>query len=110
MQSSKHSDGGMIAMMESFKPLPALLLNVNLCEIYWKFKQSFDIFMLATVYNSKTSALKVTINTSDLLEAESQDFDKVTEAFEDYCNPVKNTVVERYKFNCHLQEEAEPFG
>ncbi|XP_063242528.1 uncharacterized protein K02A2.6-like [Bacillus rossius redtenbacheri] len=108
--------------MESFKPPPALLLDGNLCEHFRQFKQSFDIFMLATGYESKPSAVKAAMwlnligdeavelfNTFDLPAEDRRDFEKVLRAFEHYCNPVKNIVVERYKFNCRSQEEGEPF-
>ncbi|KAJ8896660.1 hypothetical protein PR048_002004 [Dryococelus australis] len=91
--------------MESFKPPSAMLLDGNQCENYQKFKQSFDIIVLAMGYDSELSAVKMAIwlniigekavelySTFDLSEAERQDFDKVKEAIEDYCNPLKKTL------------------
>ncbi|KAJ8881525.1 hypothetical protein PR048_018007 [Dryococelus australis] len=78
--------------------------------------------MLATGFVSKPSHVKVAMlfnvigdeavelyNTFELIAKDRQDYEKVLKAFADYCNPVKNIVVKRFKFHSRLQEEGESF-
>ncbi|KAJ8880891.1 hypothetical protein PR048_017364 [Dryococelus australis] len=108
--------------MESFKSSSPLILDGNVCENFRKFKQNFAIFMLATGFVSKPSLVKVAMllnvigdeavvlyYTFELMAEDRQDYEKVLKAFEDYCDPVKNIVVERFKFHSRLQEECESF-
>ncbi|KAJ8886928.1 hypothetical protein PR048_013142 [Dryococelus australis] len=81
--------------MESFKPLSPLILDGNLCENFRKVKQNFEIFMLAKVLYQNS------------LKRRQTGLQKVLQAFADYCDPVKNIVVERFKFHSRLQEEGE---
>ena len=41
-------------------------------------------------------------------ENDAKDIDKVLKKFEEYCNPRKSTVYERYKFRCRSQVGEEP--
>ncbi|KAJ8893058.1 hypothetical protein PR048_005639 [Dryococelus australis] len=78
--------------------------------------------MLATGFVSKQSQVKVAMllnvigdeaaklyNTFVLTDKDRQDNEKVLKAFADYCDPVKNIVVKRFKFHSRLPEESESY-
>lgn len=106
--------------MESFKLPMNLVLEGNLSKNWKKFKQSFEIFMVATGYDLKDSKAKTAIFLNligdDAVELfntltidNKNDFDKVVKAFDDHCNADTNEVYERFVFYSRNQKEGEPF-
>ena len=110
-----------------FLPPSPLVFQGNLPENFRRFKQKFNLYLLASggstkpietqnaillyvigdegleVYNTLTITPRnddagnaIPINTVDILNA-----------FEQYCNPRKNVVYERYKFFNIKQEEGQ---
>lgn len=87
-----------------------------------KFRQNFEIFMVASGKDKESEEIKVAIflniigeeavelfNTFQLLPADKKELVKVLGAFEGYCNPKKNIVYERYMFNKRVQNPGEKF-
>ncbi|KAJ8877378.1 hypothetical protein PR048_021832 [Dryococelus australis] len=99
--------------MELFKPPSPLILDGNLGENLRKFKQHSKVFMLAMGFVSKQFQVKVAMLLNVIgdgaveLQARLQ---KSVEGFlADYCDPVKNIAVERFKFYSRLLDECESF-
>lgn len=111
-----------IRKMEIFKAPAELSLIGNLKENWRKFKQHYNIFMTATNRYKEPKETQVAIllsllgeaaietyNTFDMADEDKKEVAKVMKAFEDYCNPRKNIVYERYVFYSRNQGENEPF-
>ncbi|GBM50140.1 hypothetical protein AVEN_63900-1 [Araneus ventricosus] len=89
----------------------------------WRqFKQLFEIYLIASGNEAKSSEVKVAIllnaageeavevfNTFNLSAEDRKGFDKVENHFEKFTTPKRNVVVERFIFNQHCQEEGETF-
>lgn len=108
--------------MEGSRIPKPLLIEGNLSENFRRFKQSFEIYACANELSSKKPEVQAAIllnligedaldlyNTFNLSEADSKDFEKILSAFENYMDPRKNVVVQRYRFNSRIQEPSEPF-
>ena len=107
--------------MEAFKPPGALNLNGNLRENWRRWVQRFELFLTASGKVKETEKVQCAILLhligDEALEiyntftfSESEDRDKLSvlkKKFEDYVNPRKNTVFERYKFWECKQQEGE---
>jgi len=112
--------------MEQFKPPTALNLDGNSKENWKRWKQKFELYMKAVGADSKDDDVKVAIllhcigddaldvyNTMkfnsdpDMDATERLKLKSVLEKFEEYCNPRKNTLFERYLFNGRCQKEGE---
>lgn len=109
-----------VKTMESFKLPMNLVLEGNLSKNWKKFKQSFEIFMIASGYETKESKAKTAIllnligdeavelfNT--LTVDDRNDYVKVLKAFSDHCDSETNEVYERFVFYSRNQKEGEPF-
>ena len=107
--------------MEAFKPPGALNLNGNLLENCRRWVQRFELFLTTSEKVKETEnvqcAILLHLIGDEALEiyntftfSEDEDRDKLTvlkKKFEDYVNPRKNTVFERYKFWECKQQEGE---
>lgn len=108
--------------MESFKAPKNLSFNDNVAENWRKFRQNFEIYMLATGNDKKSPEIKVAIllnivgeeavevfNTFNLTEEQKKNYDIVVKKFEEFCIPKKNIVYERYLFYTRSQKDGESF-
>ena len=108
-------------MAEGFaKPSP-LILEGNVAENWRRFKQKFEIYLVASGHNKKTKKDKTCIllnlaaeqaieiyNTFAYVEDESEeDIDVVIRKFEEYCNPKRNVRYEQHVFNTQSQGSVE---
>ena len=107
--------------MEAFKPPGVLNLNGNLRENWRRWVQRFELFLTASGKVKETEKVQCAILLhligDEALEiyntftfSESEDRDKLSvlkKKFEEYVNPRKNTVFERYKFWECKQQEGE---
>ena len=91
----------------------------NAAELWKEWRQRWDCYAAATELLKKTSEVQVAIlltvigpeahkvyNTFHFGEAEKTLKD-VLDAFENYCQPLRNTAFERYQFNLHGQRPGE---
>ncbi|GBL80174.1 hypothetical protein AVEN_29154-1 [Araneus ventricosus] len=108
--------------MEGCHPPRGLSFNGNMADNWRRFKQLFEIYLIASGNETKSSEVKVAIllnaageeavevfNTFNLSAEDRKDFDKVIHQFEKFTTPKKNVVVERFIFNQRCQEEGETF-
>ena len=108
-------------MAESIRQPDELVLAGNIAENWRKFKQEFELYLVATGLDTKTSRQKIALllhvarkqaievyNTFSFTEEEDGDFDSVIEKFNSYCNPKKNETYERYVFHSRKQLQGEP--
>lgn len=106
--------------MDSFHKPSALSLDGNTSENWWRFKQQFDIYLTASGKGNKADKVKIAIslnfagedaievfNTFQFAEGDKHKLDKVLEQFEQYCDPRKNVVFERYQFWQITQKDSE---
>lgn len=103
--------------------IPAPLSFVgNVAENFKRFKQNFEVYLIASGKDVKESKVKVAIllnimgeegvevyNTLKLDDEEKQDYEKVIKKLEEFVIPRKNVVYERFMFYNRKQEEGEPF-
>ena len=91
-------------------------LNGNISENWRKFKQEFELYMLAAGYDDKPPKQKIALllhvarkqaievyNTFSFTQEEEQNYASVVAKFDAYCNPKKNETYERYIFNSRKQ-------
>ena len=108
-------------MAESIRQPDELVLAGNIAENWRKFKQEFELYLVATGLDTKTSKQKIALllhvarkqaievfNTFSFTDEEEGDFDSVIEKFNAYCNPKKNETYERYVFHSRKQLQGEP--
>ncbi|XP_068690629.1 uncharacterized protein [Montipora capricornis] len=107
--------------MEVFKPPGALVLEGNLSENWRRWVQRFDLYLTASgkIEENEKVQCAILLRTigEDGLEiyntfrfATGEDPNKIAhlkKKFEDYFNPRKNTVFERYKFWECKQQDGE---
>lgn len=108
--------------MEAFRPPKPLSVDSNIHNNWKQFKQSYNIFITATGRENKTKEVKAAIllnligeeglelfNTFDLQENQEKDVDAIIKAFDDYINPRRNIIYERFLFYNRNQKEGEDF-
>ncbi|XP_077550596.1 uncharacterized protein LOC144163726 [Haemaphysalis longicornis] len=111
--------------MELLKAPPPLQLTGNLSEQWKRFKQKFELFLVATTTKEQPrseaakAALLLSVAGDDALDVfntftfEAQeckeDYATVVSKFESYCSEVSNEVHERYVFRSRRQADGEPF-
>ena len=97
-----------------------LSLDGNLSENWRRFKQHFDIYLLASGKKNAAEDVKVALllnlageeaqevfNTFTFAEeSEAKKIDVVCQKFSAYCNPRKNVIYERYAFWQCSQEDS----
>jgi Arc/MetJ-type ribon-helix-helix transcriptional regulator len=106
--------------MDSFHKPSALCFNGNTSENWRRFKQQFQIYLVASGSEDKDDPIKIAIllnfagedaievfNTFEFSAGDDKKLDKVIEQFERYCNPRKNVVFERYQFWKITQRDSE---
>lgn len=95
----------------NFKPPKSLVFDNNIRNNFTKFKQSFEIYMIAAGLSNKPDATKIAIflnvageeaidvfNTLTFQNEEDRTkYESVVEAFTEYCEPHKNETYDRYK-------------
>ncbi|XP_037031287.1 uncharacterized protein LOC119070876 isoform X2 [Bradysia coprophila] len=108
--------------MELYR-LPGLLQPEGDLESNWKkFRQEFDIYMMASEKNQKSSEIQAALllnmigeygrqlfNYFEMNDTDKKDVDKILAKFEEICVPKKNVVMERLKFNRRCQQNGETF-
>ena len=103
--------------MDSLLKPSALSFDGNTSENWRRFKQQFQIYLVASGSQDKDDTIKIAIllnfagedaievfNTLEFSEGDDKKLDKVIEQFETYCNPRKNVVFERYQF-CKIERK-----
>lgn len=108
--------------MEMLSPPKSLNLNGDLAVNWKKWKQSLELYMIASGANDREERVKVALllhiigeealdlyNTFDLTEQEKNSYAAILQKFENYCVPRANTSVEAYKFNNRVQGPDESF-
>ena len=107
--------------MELFKPLEALLLQGNLRENWRQWVQRFDLCLMASgkikekedvqcailLHVVGEEALEIYNTFQFINEKDPHKLDVLKSKFEEYVNPRKNTVFERYKFWEYKQQDGE---
>nr|XP_022907482.1 uncharacterized protein K02A2.6-like [Onthophagus taurus] len=99
-----------------------LSLDGNVSENFKRFKQAFEIYLVAAEKDNKKDEIKIALllnsigeeavqiyNNFKLSDEEKKRYNKVMEEFEKYFNPKANVVYERFKFYKKKQLEGEPF-
>lgn len=94
----------------------------NLSKNFKRFKQNFEIYLMASEKHTKPDETKIALllscmgeeavevfNTLKLSDEERKNYKRVMQEFEKYMNPKKNEVYERFKFFSRKQEEGENF-
>ncbi|UYV77008.1 hypothetical protein LAZ67_14002803 [Cordylochernes scorpioides] len=106
-------------MVAAEKP-SELALHGNVAENWRRFKQRLMLYLEAIEKATKPDKLKVAIllnfigeealevfNTFHLKEDEAENFDFVINKFDDFCEPKKNVIFERFKFFSATQKDGE---
>lgn len=107
--------------MATLQPPPQLSLEGNLSENWKRFKQLFEIYLVASSTVEKTDRVQAMTflrivgpdaveiyNTFDWQEEEEKEnLRNIMEKFEGYCNPKKNVTYERHVFNTRNQGQSE---
>ena len=107
--------------MEQFQLPEPLSLQGNLAENWWRWKQRFEVYMVASGENSKgdevkaatflqragPEALEVFNTLSFDNTCDEKKLDKRVEKFKAYCIPRKNVTWERHVFNIRNQQPGE---
>lgn len=108
--------------MDKLQPPDSLPLAGNLSDNWRRWKQRFELYMIASGNQSKPdetkSAILLHIVGQEALEiyntfawesaGDNKKVDKIMEKFEAYCNPRKNITWERHVFNTRCQQSGEP--
>ena len=107
-------------MADIRQPDELVLLTGNIAENWRKFRQEFELYMIASGHDGKPEKQKVALllhvarkqaidvfNTFALTEEQKADYDVVVQRFEIYCSPKTNETYERYMFNSRKQFQGE---
>ena len=109
--------------MNQLPPPDPLDLTGNLAENFRRFKQSFEIYLVASGLSDKDDKVKANVllhvigqecrdiyNGFDWQGNENKEKDEdILKKFEEYCNPRKNVTFERHVFNMRNQKPGESF-
>lgn len=111
-----------IEMTDHVKPVDALDLNGNVSENWRRFKRNYTIFATAARVDGQEDAIKIStflnaigpeavelFDSFTLTNEQRGVYNTVVEAFERFCNPRRNVIFERYKFNQRNQHDGETF-
>lgn len=103
-----------------FKPPKQLVFDHNLHKNYEKFKERFNLYLLAAGLQDKADERKIAMflhiageeaievfQTMKMTDEEKKKYVKVIEAFDAYCKPRNNEIYDRYKFFTRSQQEGE---
>lgn len=99
-----------------------LVITGNMKENWKRFKQNFEIFMIATGGDLKESKVKAAIllnligeeandlyNTLNVKTDETKMYEQIIKAFDQHCATEDNVVYERFVFMHRKQQDGEPF-
>nr|XP_022921165.1 uncharacterized protein LOC111429474 [Onthophagus taurus] len=108
--------------MEQLRLPAPLSFEGDIVENFRKFKQSFEIYLIASGKNEKASEFKVALllnlmgeeglevyNALDLTAEQKKSYDTVLEELQRFMSPKTNEVYERFVFYKRKQEEGESF-
>lgn len=108
--------------MDSLRPPRELSFTGNVAENWRRFKQRFELYMIASGASSQKDDVKVAIllhvlgeealekfNTFDLNNVDKAKYASVIAAFENFCVPKSNQTVDRYLFFTRVQKDYECF-
>ena len=112
---------GVRSGMDQFRLPDTLSLEGNLAENWRRWKQQFDIYLVASGKNDKSDEVKAAtflhLAGPEALElfntfafespGDEKKLDKLEEKFEAYCIPRKNVTWERHVFNTRNQQPGE---
>ena len=109
--------------MEGFVKPSQISFEGNVAENWRRFKQKYQIFVVASGYEKKSNKEKWCMLLNSMLlgeqaievyntftngeEEERDDPAVLMEKFEAYCNPKRNITYERHLFNTHMQSANE---
>ena len=107
--------------MDRLSPPEVLSLDGNISENWRRWKQRFNIFSLASGLSGKDTKVQAAtflhVAGPEALEVyntftwddddDKSKVNKITEKFDQYCNPRKNITWERHKFNTRNQQPGE---
>lgn len=108
--------------MQQLKQPKPLVMSGDMAVNWKRFKESFEMYLVATEGNKKGSEIRAAIfkhvigeEAIEILENleipanEHKNAEKLIEALDTYFKPVKNKSVERHKFNTRNQQANESF-
>ena len=105
--------------MAEFNRPNCLEMDCNMLNNFKRFRQEVEIYFMATKTNLEENEVQVA-RLLNLLGSEAlriyntfkitrPSVKKIFEAFEQFCTPVKNEVMDHYRFFTRLQKPTEPF-
>ena len=108
--------------MENLNIPKSLSLSGDIASNWKKWRQSFELYMIASGGAAKEEKIKVALllhvlgeealeiyNSFDMTEAEKASYNNTMTKFQEYCVPQSNISVESYKFNMRVQGPTESF-
>ncbi|XP_046602858.1 uncharacterized protein LOC124296676 [Neodiprion virginianus] len=106
--------------MAAFNIPYKLSLEGNVAQNWKIFIQQFEIYLIAAKKEAKADKIKISLllnfvseeavgayNTFTIAEENRDKYALILQAFENYCKPKKNQIIERYKFNKLKQQDGE---
>lgn len=109
-------------MTDHVKHVEELVLDGHMSENWRRFKRNYKIFEKAAKVDTENDEIKIATflnaigpgavdlyDSFTMTDAQRAVYDTVIGAFETYCNPRKNVIYERYKFNQRNQKDGESF-
>ena len=103
-------------MSEYIRPNP-LSFEGNIEQEFKNFKQQIEIYFVATKTNEEEEAVQVArllnlmgpaaLKIYNTLKLDQPTVDEILEAFEKYCSPMKNEIMEHFKFFNRKQGNGE---
>jgi len=108
--------------MDKIQPPPNLSLTGNVHENWKRFKQRFELYLVAIGAAKKSDEQKIALfltiagpdtievyNTLEFNDDDKDKYDVVIKKIEEYCTPRKNETYERYVFRSRMQTSDESF-
>ncbi|KAF0723562.1 Uncharacterized protein FWK35_00028038 [Aphis craccivora] len=97
-----------------------LSFSGNVAQNWKEWYQQFNIYLIASNKDEENDIRKINILLNligpqgvkiynNFKKKEKTNFDTVVRAFNQYCEPRKNIIFQRYKFGCCIQQEGKSF-
>lgn len=97
-----------------------LSFSGNVAQNWKEWYQQFNIYLIASNKDEENDIRKINILLNligpqgvkiynNFKKKEKTNFDTVVQAFNQYCEPRKNIIFQRYKFGCCIQQEGQSF-
>lgn len=97
-----------------------LSFSGNVAQNWKEWYQQFKIYLIASNKDEENDIRKINILLNligpqgvkiynNFKKKEKTNFDTVVQAFNQYCEPRKNIIFQRYKFGCCIQQEGQSF-